>query len=221
VSDTDSFINEVTEEVRRDQLYGYLRKYGWIAALVVIAIVGSAAYVEYTKATTTARAQAVGDSILDALAEDDGDARAAALATVQADGPAAAIAALMTAAAQQEAGDAASAQETLNALAINPDVPDVYRDVAAFKSVLIVLPDTDLVMRRSTLDALAQPGAPFRLLALEQIAQMDVAAGDTDNAVATFRAIVEDAAVSRGLRERAQSMIVALGAELEPGTAEE
>ena len=68
---------------------------------------------------------------------------------------------------------------------------------------------------------MAQPGAPFRLLALEQLAQMDVADGATDDAIATFRAINEDAGVSRGLRERAQSMIVALGAELEPGSAEE
>ena len=57
VSDTDSFINEVTEEVRRDQLYGYLRKYGWIAAVAVVAIVGTAAYVEYSKATAAAEAQ--------------------------------------------------------------------------------------------------------------------------------------------------------------------
>jgi hypothetical protein len=48
-----------------------------------------------------------------------------------------------------------------------------------------------------------------------------VAAGEVDAAVATFRAIIEDAAVSRGLRERAQSMIVALGADIEPSVAEE
>jgi hypothetical protein len=86
---------------------------------------------------------------------------------------------------------------------------------------LIVLPDGDMDSRRSTLDGLSLTGAPFRLLALDQIAQMDVAAGDVDAAVATFRAIIEDAAVSRGLRERAQSMIVALGADIDPSGAEE
>jgi len=49
MSDTDSFIDEVTEEVRRDQLYGYLRKYGWIAAVVILAIVCGAAWNEYRK----------------------------------------------------------------------------------------------------------------------------------------------------------------------------
>jgi hypothetical protein len=221
VSDTDSFINEVTEEVRRDQLYGYLRKYGWIAAVAVVAIVGTAAYVEYSKATAAAEAQAVGDGILDALAADNVADRAVALAAIEVDGPAFAVSALMTAAAQQESGDLAAAKSTLEILAVNQDVPEVYRDVAGFKSALIVLPDGDMDARRATLDGLSLPGAPFRLLALEQIAQMDVAAGDVDAAVATFRAIIEDAAVSRGLRERAQSMIVALGADIEPSVAEE
>ena len=40
MSDTDSFIEEVTEEVRRDQLYKYVRKYGWIAIALVVGVVG-------------------------------------------------------------------------------------------------------------------------------------------------------------------------------------
>jgi hypothetical protein len=55
---------------------------------------------------------------------------------------------------------------------------------------------------------------------MEQIAIMDVASDDTDAAVAGLQAILEDAAVSRGLRDRAQTLMVALGAELEPATAE-
>jgi len=71
VSDTDSFINEVSEEVRRDALYGYLRRYGWIAILVVVLLVGGAAYNEYNKAQTTAASQDAGDQLLTALAQDD------------------------------------------------------------------------------------------------------------------------------------------------------
>ena len=50
MSNTDSFIEEVTDEVRRDKLYAALRKYGWIGILAVAAIVGGAAYSEYNKA---------------------------------------------------------------------------------------------------------------------------------------------------------------------------
>ena len=33
MSNPDSFIDEVTEEVRRDRLFAVFRKYGWIGVL--------------------------------------------------------------------------------------------------------------------------------------------------------------------------------------------
>lgn len=220
VSDTDSFINEVSEEVRKDQLFGYVKKYGWIAAIVIVAIVGGAAYSEWTKAQDRAAAQATGDALLDALIEDDVAARADALTTVTTGGPAAAVTGLLASAAQQEVGDLQAAKATLDALAANPDVPQAYRDLAVIKSAMIAIDGEDLDARRAILQSLATPGLPYRLLAMEQIAIMDVAAGDTDAAVTGLRAIVEDAAVSRGLRDRAQTLMVALGEELEPVAAE-
>ena len=44
MSDTDSFIDEVNEEVRRDRFYFMLKRYGWIAVLAVILLVGGAAW---------------------------------------------------------------------------------------------------------------------------------------------------------------------------------
>ena len=221
VSDTDSFINEVSEEVRKDQLFGYVKKYGWIAVTLILVLVGGAAYSEWTKAQNRASAEAAGDALLDALTEDDVTARAEALASVTTDGPAAAVTGLLTAAAQQDAGDLDAAAATLAALAVNPDVPQAYRDVATFKAALIPAEGADPAARREMLQSLTIPGLPYRLLAMEQIAMMDVAAGDTDTAIAGMRAILEDAAVSRGLRDRAQTLMIALGAELEPATAAE
>ena len=39
MSNPDSFIDEVTEEVRRDRLFRLFRKYGWIGGVVVALIV--------------------------------------------------------------------------------------------------------------------------------------------------------------------------------------
>lgn len=219
MSDTDSFINEVSEEVRRDALYGYLRKYGWIAVVVVLGLVGGAAYNEYSKSQARATSQAAGDALLDALNSDnDSAARAAALATVEVEGSAVAVSALLTAASHQEAGDTAAAAAALGALATNMDVPEIYRELGALKAAM--LPSDDADARMAALDALAQPGAPFYLLALEQIALMQVAAGETDTALATLGRIAEDAGVTRGLRERAQTLIVALGGEITIPAAE-
>ncbi len=54
---------------------------------------------------------------------------------------------------------------------------------------------------------------------MEQIAIIDVASCYPDAAGSGFQAILEGAALSRGLRGRAPTFIVALGAELETGTA--
>ncbi len=212
MSDSDSFINEVTEEVRREKLYGYLRRYGWIGVAAVLLLVGGAAWNEYRTAQDRNAAQATGDALLAALEENDPATRATAMEQVEGEGAAAAVTLLLRAATQQEAGDIAASAETLNMVVTNPDLPEMYRDLAAFKAAM--LPTDDAAARRANLEALSQPGQPFRLLALEQIAYMSLDAGDTDGAVALMRQIEEDAAVTLGLRERVQTLMVALGEPL-------
>ena len=87
MSDTDSFIDEVTEEVRRDRLYGYLRRYGWIGIVVVVLIVAGATWSEYRKAQTEAEAEALGDAIIAAMSREDAADRAAAVAEITAESP--------------------------------------------------------------------------------------------------------------------------------------
>ncbi|MEM8538755.1 MAG: hypothetical protein AAGF56_12955 [Pseudomonadota bacterium] len=217
MSDSDSFINEVTEEVRKEKLYGYLRRYGWIGVAVVLLLVGGAAFNEYRNAQSRAAAEATGDALLAALEQNDVADRAQALAEIAVEGAPMAVTAMLQAATQEENGDYAGAADTLNALIINADIPEMYRDLAAFKRA--TLPTDDRATRRASLDALAQPGAPFRLLALEQLAYLSLQEGDTAAALDLLRQIEEDAAVTRGLRERVQSLMLALGAPLpEPVT---
>ncbi|WP_375281002.1 tetratricopeptide repeat protein [Pseudooctadecabacter sp.] len=215
MSNTDSFIDEVSEEVRKDQLFGYMRKYGWIAVLVVLALVGGTAFSEIRKAQAEAAAKSTGDAILAALEIDDDAARATALQAIEADGGAAAVTGLLAGSDLVETGDAETATQTLNAVALQDDAPQVYRDLAALKAAMIAdgpLSDDD---RRATFERLAAPGATFRLIAQEQLALMNVAAGETDLALDQFAAIAQDAEVTRGLRDRAFDMIVALDGDIE------
>ena len=212
MSDSDSFINEVTEEVRREKLYGYLRRYGWIAVVVVLALVGGAAFNEYRAAQARAAAEATGDALLAAFVIDDPAARAAAMAEVETTGASAAVALLLQAATQQEAGDIDAAAATLGELATNGDIPEIYRDLAAFKAAM--LPTGDLAGRRSSLEAISAPGRPFALLAQEQLAYLALQTGDTEGALTILRRINEAAGATRGLRERAQTLMVALGEPL-------
>ena len=212
MSERDSFIEEVADEVRRDRLYAALRRYGWIGVLAVLAIVGGAAFNEWRKAEATRAAQATGDAMLAALQEDTPEARAEALAALDPETPgAAAMAALLRAAEQGAAGNDAAAAETLEAVGTDPDLPEIYAQIAAFKALLrrgdALAPEE----RRLRYEALARAGNPLRLLAEEQLALLDAEAGETEAAIARLEALREDAEAGAGLRRRATQLIVALG----------
>ncbi|MGR3466138.1 hypothetical protein [Limimaricola sp.] len=219
MSNPDSFIDEVSEEVRRDRLYHLLRRYGWIGLALVLLIVGGAAAYEWRQSRITAQAQERGDAILAALSEPEAGARASALAPIVEAAPGSVVPALALAAEQQAAGEAEAAVATLDALAANGEVPAIYRDLAALKSVLIEAGRTP-EDRLLALEALSAPGAPFRMLALEQIALVRLGQGDRDGAIEQLRAILEDAEATPDLRDRAASLMVALGVSPEDAVAQ-
>lgn len=214
VSDTDSFIEEVTEEVKRDKLFAMIRRYGWIAVVAILAIVGGAAFNEYRKAQDVAAAQASGDAILNALEAGDSD-NATTLADVTTASPQAQIVAdLLLGAEQLAAGDTAAAGATFDGVALSGgEMPAIYRDIAAFKSVLANADSMSMADRRAALEALANPGAPLAFLAQEQLALADVEEGNPTAAIDRLNAIIEDASATAGLRRRATQLIVALGGE--------
>ncbi|WP_417524203.1 hypothetical protein [Marinovum sp.] len=216
MSQNDSFIEEVSEEVRRDRLFLLLKRYGWIGVLLVLLIVGGAAWREYSRAQDRAEAEALGDSILAALETEAPEARVEALGGVEAGSAGGrALLGLLTAAEQASADQPEAAAETLSAIAADGEVPQIYRDIAGFRMLLLQSGTTEANERRTGFEALARAGSPLRLLAEEQIALIEVETGDTEAAIERFQAILADAEVTAGLRQRVSQVIVALGGALD------
>ncbi len=216
MSETDSFIEEVSEEVRRDKLFALMRKYAWVGVLAILLLVGGAAYNEWAKARDMTAAQNFGDSLLQALELDDSGARAAALAKVDAgDAGAQSLLAMLQAANAQAAGDKAAATAALAGVADDATQPKAYRDLATLKLVLLAGSDMAADVRRAKLATLAIAGAPFRLLAEEQLAMLDVEEGNNDAAITRLKDIISDVEVTAGLRNRASQLIVVLGGEID------
>ncbi|WP_282120413.1 hypothetical protein [Ruegeria atlantica] len=217
MSDVDSFIDEVTEEVRRDRLFLLLRRWGWVGVLVVVLIVGGAAFNEVRKSRATSQAQKLGDSILAALAQNQSEDRAASLAAVETQSPGGdAVLNMLLSASQVEAGSEQDAVASLNAIASQGDLPEIYRAIAAFKALLLQSDTLPAADRRLQFEALAAPGAPLRLLAEEQLALIDVSEGNVDAAITRLQALRQDAEVGVDQQQRAAQLIVALGGEPEP-----
>ncbi|WP_116597098.1 hypothetical protein [Primorskyibacter marinus] len=212
MSNSDSFIDEVTEEVRRDRLFALMKRYGWIAVLVVILLVGGAAWNEWRKASARASAEQLGDAILAALEQDDAQERVSALTAIDAPTPGGkALLHLLTSSEQASAGDDAGARNSLDAISADAEVPEIYRQIAAYKALTRGGTDITVEDRRLRFEGLATPGSPVRLLAEEQLALIDIETGDRDAALTRLQALLEDAEITSGLRRRATQLIVALG----------
>ena len=217
MSNTDSFIEEVTEEVRRDRLFGLFRKYGWIGGVVVLGIVGGAAWNEWSKARNEARAQAFGDAIIDALDTGTPEERTAAFAAIAADGEQAALLQLIL--ASDLTADRATTLAALDKVAADASLRPVYRDLAVLRRVLLAGVEQPLADRRTALQGIAVPGRPYRVLAEEQLAYLLVEEAKIDDAILAMTALMLDQEASESLRARLTQMITVLGGTVPASTS--
>jgi hypothetical protein len=209
VSNPDSFIEEVTEEVRRDRLFGLMRRYGWIAVVLVLGLVGGTAWTEWSKARAEARAQAFGDALIDALDHGTPAERREALAAIPTDGAQTALLQLIMASDPDEDRDATLA--ALDKVAADATLPPVYRDLAVLRRVLVAGTGMPIADRRAALEGIAAPGRPYRPLAGELMAYLLIEEGKTDEAIAAMVALIQDQEASGALRARLGQVVTALG----------
>ena len=216
LSETDSFINEVTEEVRRDRLFAMFRKYGWIGGVVIAGIVGGTAWTQWQASAAATKAQAFGDTLLDALDLGAPEDRLAAIKDAPATGDQAAVVKLLL--ASDPTSDRSEALAALTALGADAAQPDLYRDLANLRLVLLSGADMPVSERRGLLDAMAGAGRPFRVLAQEQLAYLSVEEGDVDGAVVALVALLTDQDATSAMKDRLRQVITALGGTV-PETA--
>jgi hypothetical protein len=222
VSNPDSFIDEVNEELKRDRLFAMMRKYGWIVVVAVVAVVGFAAWNEWSKSQAEARAQALGDAIVEALEDPDAAARRATLqrlaeeqaATGSAADERVAVLNLLLAADSLERGEIDTALPALQQVAANEALPASYRQLAQLKRIILGADQLSVEERESALTGLAAPGQAFRPLALEQLALLRLETGDTEGARAQLESLMSEPDLSPDLRRRVTQLIVVLGGEV-------
>lgn len=226
MSDSDSFIAEVSEEVRRDRLFGLFRKWAWLAALIILTLVGGAAYFEWQRAQEENASQAFGDALLVALDGTDPADRSAALEQVIPESVGAEmLLALLQAGQDSAAGAPEEAAERLRAVAARSDMPERYRDMAELKAHILAPAET--AEARAMLDRLARPGAPYRSLAVEQLAYLEISEGNTEAGLGLLEDLQSEVDTLPGQRLRIAEAMRALttgsvlvDAPFEPAAAE-
>ncbi|MFQ5565051.1 MAG: tetratricopeptide repeat protein [Paracoccaceae bacterium] len=214
MSDTDSFIQEVTEEVRQDRMFRLWKKYGPYAVAAVVAVIAVSAGLNWMKHREIQQARETGGAFLatDIASVEDQEALIGSV-----DGPAAVIARLRLAAAKAEAGETAAAADLYREVAGEPGLDPAYADLARLQAVRISAASMDPAAALAELDPLTAEGAPYRVLALELRAMIRLNSGDVAGAHDDLTAIIGDPAATRESSERAIALLLSSGGELPAG----
>lgn len=214
--ETDTFFDEVNEELRRDETMALARRYGPIAAGVVVLVVLAAAVYEYIKASEVGAARAAGGQII-AASEAEAEGRAAALIAVAeaAEPGPALIARLQAAEAHRAMGDLAAAGAIYEDISNDAAIDPKFRDLAALRGIMAEIDLADPMSLVERLDPLSVPGAPFRALALELRGTALAAAGDIDGARRDLQAAASAEGATQNLARRASTLLETLGGPIE------
>lgn len=184
VNESDHFIDEVTEELRRDTMFATLRKAAPYIALGVVAIVGVASYIQYRDYTFQKQSETFGSALQTYFKDNTSVELAPAAAT---DSQKAVVAFLND--APSESG--------------NPS----FDTLSAFQNALILEDQTE---RGAALTEIANGAGAFALLAQEQLAILGIETGDLSNAEAQLTALLEAPNATQDLKFRAQQLLEAI-----------
>ena len=213
MSNSDSFISEVSEEVRKDRFSRVLRKWGWVGIVVVFILVGAAALNEWYKAKEISLSQSLGDKIIYALDNNDLEILSN-IKTTNDDKDILIKNIIFSIMIDQNNFD--EAKKVLNEIKEIPDANPIYNELNLFKLALLnkktgalSLPD-----QFSSFKNLSDPGSAFRLLSLEQMALILIEQDKPKEAIQILNQLVEDSETSGSLYRRANQLLIALGGNL-------
>lgn len=216
--------DEVEEELRAERAQQLLKRYsGLIVAglLVIVGAVGgwqgwrwyearrdAAAAVQYLTATSLADPTAAGSNAATRPAAIDAFQRLAASA------PAgyATLAKFREAALQADSGNLQAAGALWDQIAGDSSVDPLLRDLASLVWAQHAIETADPSQLEARLKALAAPENPWRPLAEEQLALLDIRQGKSAAAKTTLQHLVADATAPNGVRQRASALLNRLGA---------
>ena len=161
----DSFIKEVSEEVRRDKLFKYLKKYSWIGIIAIIIIVCIVAYNEWKKNYEKINYQLNGDELTLALNKFSNDENFNDYSTyIDKYKPGYTLAILNPLFLNQK-NNIKTKLQYLSNIENDESLPLVLRDLALFYQ--FHLGDKTYDEKFQILNKLSGPDRPFRLLAIE------------------------------------------------------
>ena len=208
----DSFIREVNDELRSDQMRGVWARFGGviiaIAVLIVVGTIGKVGY-EYWSESSASKS---GDEFLAALTlakADKADEAIAAFGALEKDGYGAypVLARMRAATLQAQKGDTEAAIATFSRIAKDTSIAPAMRDAARIRAAYLLVDTGTYEQVSAEVEQLAVPANGLRHSAREALGLAAYKAGDMAKAKGWFQQITDDAQSPRNLANRAQMLL--------------
>ena len=214
----ESFVREVDENLRRDQVRDLAKSYGkWLIAAIVLFLAAVGGYL-YWQDRQEAKAIAESEAIstaLDKIASGNAKAAQAELTPLSesSNDVTRATALLGRASLALRQNDRKTASELFKQVAADDGLPQAFRDMAIVRGTMTDFDSLkpDEVIQR--LSPLAQPGNPYFGTAGEMTAMAMLAKGDRNGAGQLFAKIAADKQVPGTIRSRAVQIAGSLGVD--------
>lgn len=208
----DSFIREVNDELRSEQMRAIWTRFGriliGIAILIVLGTAGKVGYDYWHKMSSSAS----GDEFLAALnlaRDNKADEALAALADLEKEGYGSypVLARLRGASIKANEGDTEAAIATFSEVGKDSSVPAALRDAAKLRAAYLLVDTGTYEQVSAEAEALSTPQHALRHSAREVLGLSAFKAGDKAKAKEWFDQIISDGESPRNLANRAQIIL--------------
>ncbi len=212
--------DEVEEELRAERAQRFLTEYaGWLLGAILLVVAAVAGWQAWRWHEARLDQQAAGVYIAGMLTADqpNGAGRTTALGEFEALGRQApqgyrTLSRLQAAAIQAQDGHLDRALPLWNEVASDSGTDPLLRNLASLLWVQHQVDQGDPALVRARLQPLADTPGPWRALAQEQMALLDLRQGRTDQARQTLTALRNAADAPAGVKERATALLARIGA---------
>ena len=218
-NDGETFLREVDEELRKEQLGNFVTRYGWGLVAAAILFLGAIGGWLWWQAREAEAAGAKGEALIEALASMEAGNRAAAAPKIadlaQSDVEGYRAAALFTRAnSETAAGNNPAAIATLRTIAADESLDRIYREAALVRQTALEFDTLQPQAVVQRLRPLARPGSAWLGSAGEMVGIAYLKMRRPDLAGPIFGQIGRDERVPDSIRNRATQMAGSLGVDV-------
>ena len=216
MANPESFLEEVAEEVRRDRLFKFFKKNGWIIAFVILATLCASIAYEWRKNSEISRAKSNGDLLTLALEKSQKGNLEELIGLLSDNSPylrpssdLIAVTKLYYAELLYNIdNDSSESMSVLKEIFSNESISTTLRQLAKIKYLLLFSGDNKL--KQDLIDELSSPGNHYRFLAQEHKVQTYLASGMSDEANRQIDILLNDIEVSEQQKRRLMDLKLAI-----------